>query len=154
MGSSLSAGTSNAKTFNQAARNVACIANLLWDFENQTMGFDAYQTLGFVVIAAEEKLADDKTFHSFVCREHVLKTIDGRIAQYESETPPPARGASRHADLRAWYTGCVEPLVNDPDRFRLECLSWESAIEALDPRGRAGLRSFYGTCKQYDPRLG
>ena len=54
MYSKLSAGTTNSKNYNQAARYVACIAKLI--SENKTIQIDNFKKLGFYVLLPEEQI--------------------------------------------------------------------------------------------------
>src|SRR6266496_1659029 len=55
MGSLLSPGTTNARSYNQAARNIACIAKLVGDAGRPAT---EYARLGFFVLAPEQRIRE------------------------------------------------------------------------------------------------
>jgi hypothetical protein len=130
LGSPLSSGTRHAPTFNQAARNVACMLNML-----ESAGYQAgsLRDLGFLVFAPRQRLDDFK------------KALE----------PDAIEAAIRERDLDAqgheeWCAGLVAPEVR---RMRLQPVAWEDLIDEIasfDPDYGRDLRMFYVRCCRYN----
>lgn len=118
LGAPLSAGTTRVPDFDQAARNVACMAHLLEGYEPER--------IAFYVIAPEASIAAG-TFGSLVTRESIADKVARRVAAYEGT-------------LDEWHTACFLPFL---DRILLGVLSWESVLEGI---GDDDLRGFYSRC--------
>lgn len=146
MFSNLSAGTKNAPAFNQAARNVACMAAAL---SNSTRRLTEIESIGFLVLAPslERRRQRGTNLESCVTADTIRSAVEQRIVRYEEMSREESK------TLREWQAGYFLPLV---DRLvheqRLAVLSWEGCIEAVaaKDRIRAGeLQSFYGLCLRY-----
>ena len=87
IGSRLSSGTTNATTFNQAARNVACIAHALSQADRPPNQMES----GFYVLAPERAIAAG-SLRATLEPERLLRGIDERIARY---------GGQRRAELES-----------------------------------------------------
>lgn len=133
LGSSLSAGVKNASTYDQAARNVACMANMLAR-ANTSPG--SLERLGFYVIAPSGQI-NAGVFGDLVTRQSVRNKVAARVAQY---------GGTRDG----WFHEAFEPLLESVD---LGVLSWESILEhiaAAEPRNT--LPEFYALCLRFNPQ--
>ena len=133
MFSGLSRGTTRAPGYDQAARNVACMA---WTLAQAGRTLDSYRSIGFWVLAPEEQIRSD--VFACVTRGSVEEKIRQRVAQYEE--------AWRETRLDPWVREWLIPLL---DRLQIACLSWESVvsdIESAEPEFGAALREFYGRC--------
>lgn len=75
MKSNLSQGTSNASTYNQASRNVACIADLVKDTPCQT----------FFGVVAPAKTLSRHSISEQIRKENILSQIKGRFEPYSTE---------------------------------------------------------------------
>jgi hypothetical protein len=130
LGSSLSAGTKNAPEYDQAARNVACMAHMLHGADLTTV-----ERLGFYVIAPDSQIKAG-VFGDLVTKESICRKVDGRVAMYP--------------DLRdTWFRDTFEPVLN---RVDLSLLSWESILGVLPKDEESdGIREFYRLCKQFNP---
>ena len=130
MSSGLSRGTTRAKDFDQAARNVACIAEVL-----QRAGRvpDAMTSLAFLVTAPKAQI-EAGVFGELVTVPSIRGKVAKRVADYSGE---------KDEWLHEWFEPVVESL-------RLELLSWE---ELLDGAPEA-LAEFYGLCLKYNERQG
>ena len=132
LGSGLSAGTTNAADFDQAARNVACMAYMI-GAANVPVG--QLERIGFYVIAPEAQIASG-AFGSLVTKESVRAKVVARVAQYEG-------------DLDDWRRTDFEPLI---EKIDLKVMSWESILEVMrESPEAAGMREFYGECLRFNP---
>ena len=130
--SALSAGIKNAPEFDQAARNVACMAHML-----DLAGVDlaAVERLGFYVIAPERQI-NAGIFGDLVTKESITRKVATRVNLYQGQWD-------------AWFTGVFKPAL---DRMDVSILSWESILAVL-PKDEeiAGIREFYSLCHQFNP---
>lgn len=132
VGSPLSSGTSNAKYFDQAARNVACMAEVLArsDLDPGSVG-----RLDFVVLAPRESIRKG-TFAEEMTATSIRAKVERRVSEYD--------GA-----LDNWHERRFIPLIA---RVKLHSLSWEETIDwigARSPDVRGDLNSFYSQCLEY-----
>lgn len=133
MFSALSSGVKNAPFFNQAARNVACMAEVL---HRAGISPDQFTSIGFYVIAPKIAI-EAGVFSPLMTREHVEKTVAERIVGYE--------GA-----LESWMETAFRPLLA---RIDLNCISWEELVQAVEAGGdenAADLGAFYKNCLKYN----
>jgi len=137
MFSGLSAGTKWAKTFDQAARNVACIAEF---FHAANRSPDTIETLGFVVVAPESQI-NSGVFEDFVTKASILAKVQARVSDYNGE---------KDIWMQEWFL----PTLNKID---LNVLSWESIICDISTQDTASgeeLNVFLQTCLQFNrPRV-
>ena len=132
LGSSLSAGTKNAPTYDQAARNVACIAHMLG-----TSGVDpaSVKNLAFYVIAPESQIKSG-VFSSLVTKESVQAKVRERVASYDGS-------------LDEWFQGVF---LSTLSHIELGVLSWESILAALPETAETEvMRAFYVQCLKFNP---
>lgn len=132
LGSALSAGTKNAPGYDQAARNVACIAHMLG-----VAGVDptTVQNLALYVIAPQQQI-DSGVFANLVTKESVEAKVRERIGAYD--------GAHDR-----WFEHTFKPVLS---RIRLSLLSWESVLEALPDTSETRLiADFYRECLRFNP---
>lgn len=131
MGSALSVGTKNAPDFDQAARNVACMAYV-------ANGLAALHQTAFYVLAPASQVAAG-VFSNLVTPESIASKVQLRCAGYD--------GA--HDD---WLKDVFTPFLA---RITLGVLTWETMLDALPPGGeRDELWTFYGHCKRFNPGRG
>jgi hypothetical protein len=135
MGSGLSRGTKNALDYDQAARNVACIAHMLAAADVQPASLPR---LGFYVLAPHSQI-DSGVFADLVTKTSVQKKVRARAGAY---------GGDHDAWLEKWFLPTLE-------RIELRAMSWESALAGL-PTGEnvAYIRSFYAECLRFNPLRG
>ena len=81
VGSPLSKGTSNASYFDQAARNVACMAEVIARAGKEPSGFDR---LEFVVLAPRYSI-DIGTFSDELTRSSIEQKVRKRVDAYHGE---------------------------------------------------------------------
>lgn len=133
MASGLSAGTTRAPDFNQAARNVACIVQLV-----SISGIDpaAFTRLGFVLLAPAERIADG-IFAAATDKDAICAAVSRRAEAFDREAVEWCR---RFFDR-------VAP------RCSVSVLSWEevlSHIAAVEPLTSERLWEFYRECLRFN----
>lgn len=131
MDSPLSSGTRNASTYDQAVRNVACIAETL---SRRKRSLGEMKTLAFYVISPERW----QTRHQpFLNKSQMKQKVLTRIQLYDSP---------HRERLDRWRTEWYEPVV---DRIDLQTETWESIIQKVKdsskPHGEA-FQQFYERC--------
>lgn len=132
LGSSLSKGTTNAPTYDQAARNVACIAHML---ANSGVDPNSLDSLAFYVIAPETKIKSG-AFANLVTKESIEAKVRERIASYAGEHDK-------------WFQETFIPML---DCIYLDVLSWESILQALPDTAEVHvIRNFYTKCLEFNP---
>lgn len=133
LGSPLSSGVTNARGYDQAARNVACIANML---AVAKLDPASVQRLGFYVIAPKRQI-ESGVFGELVTKPSIHRKVAERIVQYEG-----ARDG--------WFRDAFEPLLEHID---IGVLSWESILDLVEVRGsQDGYRQFYSQCLTFNPQ--
>jgi hypothetical protein len=131
--SPLSSGVSNAPGYDQAVRNVACMAETLSRAQVPTSQLDYFS---FIVVAPAESIAAG-TFSSLVKAESIQMKVQDRVASYEG-------------DLDQWYREWFEPTL---DAINLQILSWEDALVWIgqsDQKAERALQAFYEKCLLYN----
>ncbi len=112
LGSALSVGTRNAPTYDQAARNVACIAHLIG---RSGLAPSKLERVGLYVIAPSAQI-EAGVFSNLVTRESIEQKVRERLAPYSGIHD-------------AWFRDTLIPLL---DRIKLGLLSWEK-VQAIPP---------------------
>ena len=110
--SKLSQGVTNAKYYDQAARYVACIAELLHVAGIKPETFDR---LAFYVLAPKLQI-DSKVFATELNRESIFKKVQRRAIEYGS-------------DKKAWFD---DWFIATLDKIKLHPISWEEIIASID----------------------
>ena len=133
MFSKLSPGVTNAKYYNQAARNVACIAELVG-----LAGLlpDDFGTLGFFVVAPQSQI-EDGVFSEYMTRDSIMETVARRVAEYGGKK-------------KDWYDDWFTPVAK---HATIATVSWEeiiSGISRLDAPFGAELEAFYANCPRFN----
>jgi hypothetical protein len=132
LGSPLSPGTTNAPYFDQAARNVACMAELLARRELQP---SSLKRLDFIVLAPQHAI-DEGTFDEEMHSDSIRSKVMRRVSEYGGE-------------LDHWQMTHFEPTM---DRVRLHSLSWEKTLQWIGqnkPEAEKKLREFYDLCLEF-----
>jgi hypothetical protein len=127
--SPLSAGTKNAPIFDQAARNLACMAEVLSQAKRQPT---AFSKVAFFLVAPRSQL-DAAVFGSLLTTESIRAKVKERIAPY--------LGAKD-----AWYAECFLPMLAVA---QVESIAWESLVQAAGPEYDA----FYRKCLKFNRPL-
>jgi hypothetical protein len=129
----LSSGVKNASYFDQAARSVACMAEVL---RRSGRTPDQMDDLAFLILAPQARI-DDGVFARQTASESILDKTRKRVEPYNGE---------RDAWLLDWF----EPTL---DRLEIRCLAWEEVIETIafhDPVMGQAIDAFYGRCLNFN----
>ena len=139
MFSPLSQGVTHARDFDQAARNVACIAQVLSVANRPPREL---QSLGFFVIAPVEQIDKKRLFDRQLAKSSIGEKVSRRVAQYASSPD--------HDRKVQWFHQWFEPTL---ERIRIEAIPWEEIvrfIEANDARFGPELSAFYNQCCKFN----
>jgi len=135
LGSSLSTGTKNAPNYDQAARNVACMAHMVGLSRIKPRALERF---AFYVLAPRRQV-DAGVFGDLVTKHSILKKVQARVEQYQGEW-----------DL--WFRETFQPVL---ERLDIGLLSWESILDCLPTNAEtSGIREFYAVCLQFNPQRG
>lgn len=140
LGSSLSSNTRNAPGFDQAARNVACIARTL---ELAGRHPDQMETLGFYVVAPQISI-DAGLFAGPMSPDSIGLRVKERIEQFTGNPRD-----SLHAWYKNWFCPLLDKMLKDNT---LCCLSWEGLIAQIseqDADAGREIETFYEQCKHF-----
>ena len=137
MYSALAAGTKRAQSYNQAARNVACIAEVLHQASRSP---ESLERLALIVLAPAEQISQ-KVFADHVTADSLRRCVCDRATMYGGEKD-------------AWLTERFLPLL---DQLAPHLLAWEEVVAHIgrhDPASGAQLESFLASCIQFNrPRI-
>ncbi len=134
--SQLSPRVSKVRYFDQAARNVACLAEAVSIAGAQP---DQFTSLGFVVLAPREQI-DAGVFEQDTNKDSIREKVRRRVNEYNDEVQ------------FEWFANRFLPAW---DKARVECISWEEIIEhikAEDSRSGDELSGFYAQCLRFNRR--
>ena len=130
--SRLSRGVTNAKYFDQAARNVACIAEVLRIAECRP---ESLEKLSFHVVAPKRQI-ESGIFEDLVTKESIEWKVERRVEEYE-----------RARD--EWFADWFRPTL---DALDVGIVSWEELLEEIaerDPESGRALAAFYQKCLRF-----
>lgn len=129
----LSKGTTRAPAYNQAARNVACMAELIRRSDRDP---SIISDKAFFVVAPAQQI-DGGVFSSLMDVSALGKVVGQRVADYDSSK-------------KDWFEQWFLPTLHS---MRVDCLSWENIIdfvETVDVSFGKDLASFYNRCLEYN----
>jgi hypothetical protein len=131
MFSKLSAGVKNAPDFNQAARNVACIAEVL---KRAGKRVEEFKALGFYVLAPASQI-EQGLFDQHLSKVSLHSAVDQRVKEY--------------GDKQEWFSKWFLPVLKQLD---IKAVSWESLIDLLTDRDPDAdqLKDFYRRCLKFN----
>ena len=135
MYSTLSTGTKNADNYNQAARNISCIAKLI--FANKTIQIENFQKLGFYVILPEDQIKAKPTFSLFTDKENIKTTIMNRLSSYPTDD-------IQKREIFDWINLNLNRLI---DKLDVKLITWENLIAKSNDNS---IKIFYEKCKEYN----
>lgn len=130
----LSRGVSHANYFDQAARSVACLAEVLHLAGRRP---DRFTSLGFLVLAPAERI-DAGVFEKEMTEQSIRDKVSRRVSEYVD--------SAKDWWLREWFSPTLT-------KARVECLSWENIIDhvnSLDSKFGADLHEFYNLCLRFN----
>ena len=129
MFSKLSSGVTHAEYFDQAARNVSCIAETL---NRAKVSPGELSRLSFHVLAPQSQI-DRGAFYKQMSEVSIRATVERRVAEYEGERDH-------------WFKEWFQPTIQHAD---IACISWEhllSDIREIDARFSKEIDQFYERC--------
>ncbi len=135
MFSKLSSGVTHARYFNQAARNVACMAEVLRRGKRKASEF---KRLSFFVIAPQQQI-DDGIFNRQMSHDSITETVKRRVDEYDDSKD-------------SWYKNWFLPPMQ---YVNINLLNWEeiiSYISMLDGSSGEKLEAFYRHCIKFNKR--
>jgi hypothetical protein len=135
--SPLSGGTRNAPNYNQAARNVACITELLHRANRPP---SLMTSLAFLVVAPEVQTKAG-IFTQKLNKDAIRKAVQARAEPFSIE-------------LGSWVDDWFFPTL---EKISIEVLSWETLISQIESNDRVffhSLGGFYERCLMHNrPRI-
>lgn len=136
MYSSLSAGTTNAREYNQAARNIACIADVIVRGNLTSVDF---KKLGFYVLLPENH-PDMANTKSIMETQNIIDSINKRISSYPIDFDNKSKSIS-------WLKNNVTDFVSN--KIDIDIITWEGIVDFInDPQ----LKEFYINCKNFNKK--
>ena len=131
--SGLSKGVKHAKYFDQAARNVACIAEVLSLADCKPQSFSQ---LGFYVLAPKDQI-ESRTFSRNLDKQSIKDKVKRRIAPYDGE---------KDDWFKDWFTPTLEVID-------ICSISWEAVLVIICEReSKTGdsLKEYYLQCLNFN----
>jgi hypothetical protein len=131
--SGLSKGVTNAKYFNQAARNVACMAEVLRRADRKPKSFT---NLSFYVLAPKDQIVS-RTFSRHLDKQSIKDKVIRRVSSYEGE---------RDEWFKEWFTPTLEVID-------IGSLSWEAILDIIsenDLKTGDSLKEYYSQCLAFN----
>ena len=135
MFSKLSPGVKHASYFDQAARNVACMAEAI---KGAGCSPSKFTSLGFYVLAPKTKI-QKRIFAENLSKDSIKGKVERRVKEYEGKKDN-------------WFLKYFTPALNC---MKIEALSWEELIDTIriyDPNTIHELEEFYKLCLQYNQK--
>jgi hypothetical protein len=139
MFSKLYSGTKNFKNYDQAARNVACIAKII---EQTHIDILDMPSIGFHVIVPAIQLKKEPTFKNYLSTTSIRNKVWSRVQAYRGEPAEPLK--------IAWHEDHFLPLM---EKITVSALSWEKIIDhivSIDREYGAQLNGFYLKCLEFN----
>lgn len=134
MFSKLSLGVTNARYYNQAARNVACIAEVA---KRANITPPTFTDISFYVIAPQVRI-DEGVFAENMDRDSILEVVQRRVSEYNE----PAKDEW----LDEWFLPTLESA-------KTRCISWEETLNVIAQHDEAdgqSLGDFYAQCLEFN----
>jgi hypothetical protein len=133
MPSGLSSNVRNVRNFDQAARNVACIAEL---FHRANLSPATARHIGFYVLAPHAQITRG-VFNQFMNRESLQQKVKKRVQDYKG-------------DKDQWYSEWFLPTLQ---QIEIATISWEELIETVNKQDTASaisIKTFYKRCLDFN----
>ncbi len=131
--SSLSSGIKNAPYYDQAARNVACIAEVLRQANRPP---ESMTRLGFHLLAPEAKIRSG-AFDKNMDRQSIKEKVKRRVSEYDGNRDE-------------WHSAWFVPTI---DRVDIGVLSWEEVLARIgeeDGNASNSIAEFYEMCLKFN----
>jgi hypothetical protein len=132
MFSPLTSGVKNAKYFNQAARNVSCIAETL---RRARRPATELKILDFYVLAPRAQI-EHSSMKTHLTKDDVRRVVRQRVDDCEG-------------DMESWFSDWLPPALG---QMTIKAVSWEELVDFLDRHvsESAGLRESYKRCIEHN----
>ncbi len=133
MFSGLSKGTTHARTYNQAARNVACMAELI---RRANCDPSDISSKAFFVLAPSEQI-DGGVFADFMDKSSLERVVEERVANYNEPKTE-------------WFENWFLPTLGS---MRVSCMAWETVIAFIKSEDQScgdDLEIFYNHCIEFN----
>ncbi len=134
MGSRLSAGVKNAPDFNQAARNVACMAEVA---RRASISPASFEHLAFFVFAPQAKI-DEGAFAQQMNVDAMGDIVRRRVEVYDEKAK------------QDWFDKWFLPIC---DKAEIRCVSWEEILETITNHSASDgeeMQRFYEKCLRFN----
>jgi hypothetical protein len=131
--SGLSKGVKNARFYDQAARSVACIAEVLRHANRKA---DFFSCLGFYVLAPNDQ-TKSRTFSRDLDKRSIKDKVTRRISSYKGE---------RDEWFEDWFIPTLEVID-------IRSISWESVLDIIndgDSKTGDSLKEYYSQCLTFN----
>lgn len=131
--SGLSQGVTHAKYYDQAARNVACIAEVLRVANRRPKTFSQ---LCFIVLAPQNQIIS-RAFSRHLDKESIKTKVNRRRSSYDGERDD-------------WYKDWFTPTL---DAIDISSISWEAVLEIIrefDSTTGDSLKEYYSQCLTFN----
>ncbi|MGB5630900.1 MAG: hypothetical protein WBM57_16150, partial [Woeseiaceae bacterium] len=138
MFSKLSSGVKNAGYFNQAARNVACIAEVMRKAKRAP---ESLSRTGFFVVAPQSRI-DEGVFADHMDVENIRSVVERRVLEYED----PKR--------LQWFEKHFIPVL---ENSVIRCVPWEELLDEIrtvNPIDADHFHAFYIKCVRFNESVG
>jgi hypothetical protein len=147
MFSNFSSGVQRVRAWNQAWRNLACMAFVLQAAGRRPSDL---ASVGFHVLAPRPGLRGPGTnLEACLDPERIATEVRARVASYA------AADAAKHAELEAWHDAWFRPLIERMTTTGgLGVIPWDDCIAAVataDVADGASLDAFYRRCLNFSP---
>jgi len=133
--SGLSQGVTHAKYFDQAARSVACIAEVL---KRTSCNPNSFSHLGFYVLSPEQQIIS-RTFTRHLDKLSIINKVQRRVSSYKGEQDK-------------WFKDWFLPTL---ERIDIRSISWESVLDIINERDSKIselLIDFYSNCLKFNSK--
>ena len=142
--SPLSSRTKNGPGFDQAARTIACMANVLARADRHP---SSMEEITFRLIAPRQQI-ESGIFDGPMAPDSIRARVKARILQFASSARQELQRWSERWSER-WFEPVLRKLEDDRS---LGCVSWETILDEAaghDPQAADELLCFYERCKEF-----
>lgn len=144
MYSKLAKGITNAKLYDQATRNVACMSYIA---AKKQINHKQFKKLGFYVIAPEEQIKKISSFREYTTKETIKEKVLTRVNEYKKNNRE-----SSFQEKICWFNKSFVPFL---ETMEIDCISWEQVINFIgkhDEQFFKQLSEFYQKCTYYNKK--
>ena len=125
--------------FDQAARNIACMAAVI---ESSGCSMESFTSIGFHVLVPKSQIQKEASFKEFMQKASVHQKVRQRVEAY--------KGRPDYENKQQWFENYFEPLI---DKIDVSLISWEIIIDSIgayDKEMGKKLLEFYDLCCKYN----